>query len=146
TLIEHGKDPDTPAAAVHWATTPRQRTVTAPLRNLPRAVQEAGLAAPSVVLVGSVAALRETLAWAEARPLFGKGVLVTRPRQQAGAMVRRLEELGAEVFVLPAVEVREPADWGPVDRALAKLSSYQWLVFTSANGVDFFIRRLRQTG
>jgi uroporphyrinogen III methyltransferase/synthase len=145
-LIDHGKDADTPSAAVHLATTARQRTVEAPLRDLPQAVQEAGLTAPSVVIIGPVVALREQLAWLEARPLFGKRVLVTRPRQQAGEMVRRLEELGAEVFVLPAVEVREPAEWAPMDRALAELASYQWLVFTSANGVEFLIRRLRQTG
>ncbi len=146
TLMEHGKDGATPAAAVHWATTARQRTVTASLRELPRVVQEAGLTAPSLVLIGPVVALREQLAWAERRPLFGKGILVTRPRRQAGEMVRRLEELGAEVFVLPAVEVREPADWGPVDQALARLASYQWLVFTSANGVHFLLQRLLQTG
>jgi uroporphyrinogen III methyltransferase/synthase len=146
TLIDHGKEADTPAAAVHWATTPRQRTVVAPLRDLPRAVQEAQLQAPALVFVGPVVALRQQLAWAESRPLFGKGALVTRPRHQAGEMVRRLEELGAEVFVLPAVAVREPADWGPVDRALAQLASYQWLVFTSANGVDFLLRRLLQAG
>jgi uroporphyrinogen III methyltransferase/synthase len=73
-------------------------------------------------------------------------VLVTRPRHQAGDLVRALEELGADVDVLPAVEVREPADWGPVDRALGRLASYQWLVFTSANGVHALLRRLRQTG
>src|SRR5205085_980600 len=83
------------------------------------------------------------LAWFEGRPLFGKRVLVTRPRHQAGAPARRLEELGAQVLLLPAVEVRDPADWGPVDRALAELASFQWLVFTSANGVEYFLRRPR---
>src|SRR5205085_11940924 len=73
-------------------------------------------------------------------------VLVTRPRHQAGAPARRLEELGAQVLLLPAVEVRDPADWGPVDRALAELASFQWLVFTSANGVEYFLRRLLETG
>jgi uroporphyrinogen III methyltransferase/synthase len=73
-------------------------------------------------------------------------VLVTRPRHQAGDLVRRLEELGAVPFVLPAVEIREPADWSPVDRALDRLSDYDWVVFTSANGVHALVRRLRQTG
>jgi uroporphyrinogen III methyltransferase/synthase len=145
-LIEHGKPAQTPAAAVHWATTGRQRTVTAALGDLPAAVQEAGLKAPSLVLIGSVVGLRAELAWFESRPLLGRRVLVTRPRHQATAMVARLEELGAVVSLLPAVEVREPADWAPVDRALDDLPAYQWLVFTSVNGVDAFIGRLRHTG
>jgi uroporphyrinogen III methyltransferase/synthase len=146
TLIDHGKAPDTPAAAVHWGTTARQRTVEAPLRDLPAAVQGAGLTAPALVVVGPVVGLRAGLAWFEGRPLFGKRVLVTRPRRQAGEMVRRLEERGAAVSVLPVVEVGEPADWAPVDRALNELGSYQWLVFTSANGVEAFMGRLRHTG
>jgi uroporphyrinogen III methyltransferase/synthase len=81
----------------------------------------------------------------EGRPLAGKRVLVTRPRHQAADMVARLEELGATVYLLPTVEVREPADWAPVDRALADLGRYQWLVFTSVNGVEFLLRRLAQT-
>jgi uroporphyrinogen III methyltransferase / synthase len=145
-LIDHGKAADTPAAAVQWATTGRQRTVTATLAELPAAVREAGLKAPSLLLIGSVVSLRAELAWFETRPLLGRRVLVTRPRHQANEMLARLEELGAVVSLLPTVEIREPADWTPVDRALANLSSYQWLVFTSVNGVDALIRRLRQTG
>jgi uroporphyrinogen III methyltransferase/synthase len=145
-LIVNGKDAQTPAAAVHWATTGRQQTVTAALLDLPAAVQAAGLKAPSLVLIGSVVSLRAQLAWFETRPLLGKRILVTRPRHQAGELAARLEELGAVVSLLPTVEVREAADWGPVDRALGNLSHYQWLVFTSANGVDALIRRLRQNG
>jgi uroporphyrinogen III methyltransferase/synthase len=71
---------------------------------------------------------------------------VTRPRHQAGDLVRRLEELGANPYVLPTVEIRPPADWGPVDQALARLSDYHWLVFTSVNGVQMFVQRLRHSG
>jgi uroporphyrinogen III methyltransferase/synthase len=145
-LIANGKPGQTPAAAVHWATTGRQRTVTAPLVDLPAAVQQAGLKAPALVIIGSVVRLRTELAWFESRPLLGKRILVTRPRHQAGELIARLEELGAVVSLLPAVEIREPSDWTPVDRALANLSAYQWLIFTSANGVEALIRRLRQTG
>jgi uroporphyrinogen III methyltransferase/synthase len=145
-LLQHGKPGDTPAAVVRWATTPQQQTLTATLAALPAAVQAAGLEAPALVIVGPVVALRAELAWFESRPLFGKHVLVTRPRGQAGDMVRRLEELGAAVHLLPAVEIGEPADWAPVDRALAELGRYQWLVFTSANGVDALLRRLLGTG
>jgi uroporphyrinogen III methyltransferase/synthase len=141
-LIANGKPAQTQAAAIHWATTGRQRTVTASLHELPAAVQEAGLKAPSLVIIGSVVSLRAELAWFESRPLLGKRILVTRPRHQAGDLTARLEELGAVVSLLPAVEIRKPADWTPVDRALGNLSTYQWLVFTSANGVEALISRL----
>jgi uroporphyrinogen III methyltransferase/synthase len=145
-LIGHGKAPDTPAALVHRATTGRQRTVQSTLADLPAAVASAGVRAPSLLIVGPVVALREQLNWFEHRPLFGARILVTRPRHQSEGLVRRLEALGADVVVLPTVEVRDPPDWDPVDRALVDLPRYQWLVFTSVNGVHFFLRRLRQTG
>jgi uroporphyrinogen III methyltransferase/synthase len=142
-LIDNGKPPDTPAAVVHRASTPQQRTVEAPLSELPAAVRRQGLEAPALVLVGAVVRLRKNLRWFEDRPLFGKRILVTRPRHQAGDLVRVLEEQGAEAVVLPVVEVRDPPDWEPVDRALRRLATYHWLVFTSANGVHALVRRLR---
>ncbi len=145
-LLDHGKDPQTPAAVVQLASTGDQRTIEGPLRDLPAAVQAAGLAPPAILLVGPVVALRARLAWFEDRPLFGRRVLVTRPRHQVGDLLRRLEELGAVAVSLPVVEIREPADWAPVDRALATLAEYDWVVFTSTNGVHAFLRRLRQTG
>ncbi len=146
TLIDNGLDPEMPAAAVHAATTGSQHTVTAPLRDLPDAVKRAGLQAPALLVIGSVVALRSDLAWFERRPLFGKRVLVTRPRHQAADLVRRLEVLGANVVLMPAVEVRALTDWSAVDRAVGRLATYQWLVFTSANGVHAFVRRLRHLG
>jgi uroporphyrinogen III methyltransferase/synthase len=145
-LLDHGKPAQTPAAIVHRATTGEQRTVESTLGEVVSATQQAGVTAPAIIIVGSVVSLRHGLSWFELRPLFGKRVLVTRPRHQAGDLVHRLEWLGAVPVVLPAVEIREPADWGPVDRALENLSSYDWIVFTSANGVRAFIRRLRQSG
>jgi uroporphyrinogen III methyltransferase/synthase len=145
-LLEHGKPADTPAAVIHWGTTGDQRTVEARLSDLAATVQRERVAAPALVVIGAVAALRSRLAWAEHRPLHGKRILVTRPRHQAGDLVRQLEQFGAVPVVLPAVEILEPADWGPVDHALADLARYQWLVFTSANGVHALVRRLRQTG
>ncbi len=145
-LIDHGKPPDTPAAVVRRATTGAQRTVTAPLSGLAAAVEAAGLAAPALTIVGSVVGLRDRVDWFERLPLFGKGVLVTRPRHQAADLLRRLETLGAAPYLLPTVEVRDPPDWEPVDRALSQLHLYGWLVFTSANGVHAFLRRLRTMG
>jgi uroporphyrinogen III methyltransferase/synthase len=145
-LLRHGKPPDTPAAVVRWCTTAGQQTLTTTLADLAAEVQARGLTAPAVVIVGPVVGLRAGPSWFESRPLFGRHVLVTRPREQAADMARRLEELGAAVYLMSAVRVGEPPDWGPVDRALADLAAYDWLVFTSANGVGHFLRRLRQGG
>jgi uroporphyrinogen III methyltransferase/synthase len=142
-LQARGKDGETPAAAVQWGSTGRQRTVEAPLRDLSAAVAAAGLASPTLIVVGDVVRLRTDLAWFERRPLFGRTVLVTRPRGQERDMVRRLEALGASVAVLPTVEIREISDWEPVDRAIGSLASYGWLVFTSVNGVRAFLGRLQ---
>src|SRR5262249_17497864 len=100
-LLERGKPPEPPPAAIHRGTMGSQRTVEAPLHRLAEAVRQAGLTAPSLVVIGAVAALRPQLAWFEQRPLFGKRVLVTRPRHQAADMLRRLEELGAVPLLLP---------------------------------------------
>jgi uroporphyrinogen III methyltransferase/synthase len=145
-LIGHGKAAETPAAVIHWGTTGDQRTVEAPLGDLPGAVQAAGLTSPAIIVIGSVVTLRSQLAWFEQRPLFGKRVLVTRPRRQAADLVHRLEELGAIAHGLPAVEIVPLRDWSAVDQALARLGEYHWLVFTSANGVEAFVGRVRETG
>jgi uroporphyrinogen III methyltransferase/synthase len=123
-----------------------QRTVTSTLSELPQRVREEGLTAPALLLIGDVVKLRGELAWFERRPLFGKRVLVTRPRHQAGAVVQRLLELGAVPYVLPTVEIRDPPDWAPVDQAIRTLQQYDWLVFTSANGVQAFLNRFEKLG
>jgi uroporphyrinogen III methyltransferase/synthase len=150
-LIAHGKDDATPAAAIQWGSTFSQRTVEAPLQALATAVREAGLTSPTLVVVGDVAVgdvvrLRSKLSWFERRPLFGRRVLVTRPRGQEASMVRQLEGLGASVTMQPTVEIREIADWQPVDRAISEIARYGWLVFTSVNGVRAFLDRLRSGG
>jgi uroporphyrinogen III methyltransferase/synthase len=146
TLIERGKPAETPAAVVHWASTGRQRTVEGTLGSIADRAEAAGIRAPAVTLVGSVVRMRETLAWFEARPLFGKSVLVTRPRGQSAEFVRKLELLGARVHVLPVVEIGPPPDPAAVDRVLERLHEFDWLVFTSANGVRAFLERLLARG
>ncbi len=145
-LLEKGKPPDTPAAIVQMASTGHQITRTTTLANLDRIARDEGLMPPAVILIGPVVEFRPPQAWFERRPLFGKRVLVTRPRYQAEEMVRCLEQLGALTYVLPVVEVSDPPDWRPVDEALERLNQYQWLVFTSANGVQRFFARLFHTG
>jgi uroporphyrinogen III methyltransferase/synthase len=141
-LIDEGKDPRVPAAAVQHATSGDQHTIDAPLAELPAAIRAAGMRAPAVIFIGSVVSLRPQLAWFEKLPLYGKRVLVTRPRHQAADMVQRLVALGAVPYILPAVDICRPSDWRPVDDALRNLARYDWLVFTSANGVHALLNRL----
>jgi uroporphyrinogen III methyltransferase/synthase len=145
-LIENGKPADTPAAVVALAGTGDQRRVTGRLDGLAEAVRADGLTAPAVIVIGPAVGLAPDLSWFEARPLFGKRVLVTRPRQQAGDFIRKLELLGAVPFVLPGVDIQPPASWAEVDQRLERLGEYDWLVFTSVNGVQSFLGRLRETG
>ncbi len=137
-LIAGGRDPDTPAAVVQWASLGRQRSCRARLRDLPERVSEAGLGAPAVVLVGEVVAYAEDLNWFEARPLFGRRVVVTRNRAQAGELREKLETLGAEVLEIPLVRVSPAHDESTWEEVLAELGAYDWLVFSSVNGVKHF--------
>jgi uroporphyrinogen III methyltransferase/synthase len=145
-LMDEGKPPDTPAAVVQGATTGGQRTVVTTLADLDRTATHEGLTAPSVLLIGPAVSLRPERSWFERKPLHDCRVLVARPRHQAGPLVRQLELLGAMPFALPAVEIADPDDWGPVDRSIARIREYDWLVFTSPNGVRSFLRRLREIG
>jgi uroporphyrinogen III methyltransferase/synthase len=145
-LCAHGRPSHTPVALVRWGTTTRQRTVTGTLDNIVRRANEAGLKAPAVVVVGKVVSLRDTLQWFEKRPLLGKRIVVTRARAQASDLVQRLNRLGAECIECPTIEVVPPDSWKALDRALEMLGSYQWLVFTSVNGVQYFFDRLFHNG
>lgn len=145
-LIAGGMDPRTPAVAVQNATLGSQQSAASTLRELPGAVRAADLASPAIVFVGPVAALRDEVTWFEALPLFGKRVLVTRPVRQSSDLAQRLALLGAVPVTMPTVEIREPATWEPVDAAIRNLRRYHWLVFTSANGVEAFLGRLRHLG
>jgi uroporphyrinogen III methyltransferase/synthase len=144
-LTGHGMSPATPAALVYRASTGDQRTVTAPLGELAARVRAAGLGRPSLLLIGPTVALKPERSWFEALPLAGLRVLVTRPKAQALPFVRQLELLGAVPVLLPVIEMREPADWSSADSAIDRLAAdgFDWLVFTSANGVTAFFRRLK---
>ena len=146
-LIAEGRDPATPAAAIEWGTTPRQRTVAAPLSELADAAEAAALSPPTVIVVGDVVALRERLRWYDDRPLFGKRVLVTRTRAQAGKLSSALWDAGAEPIEFPAIEI-VPRDLAPAVAAATRLAAghYDWAVFTSANGVAAFWRAVEAAG
>jgi uroporphyrinogen III methyltransferase/synthase len=145
-LLEGGRAPGTPAAAVMDGTLPGQRVVEATLAELPRRVREEGLGAPAVVVVGDVVKLRRELAWFERRPLFGKRVLVTRTEEQAGEMVAALREAGAQPVVLPMIRIVAPGDWSDADRALDRLADYDVLLVTSANAVRCLAGRAAERG
>jgi uroporphyrinogen III methyltransferase/synthase len=145
-LIEHGMAPDVPAATIRWGTTPRQRTVVSTVKDLATEVAKAGLKPPALTIIGRVVSLRETLNWFERRPLFGQTIAVTRTRQQASDLSSRLSDLGAAVIETPTIELAPPEDWSEVDTALRSIARYDWVVFTSANGVTFTKRRLRELG
>src|SRR5207237_2429774 len=101
---------------------------------------------PGVVVVGEVVRLRERIAWFEARPLFGRRIVVTRPRGQAAALADRLEQRGSEVMLFPTIAIEPPEDADALDRAVAAAGGYDWVVFTSANGVRVFFARFAAQG
>ncbi len=141
-LIAHGKSPDTPVALIRWGTTPGQQTVTGTLDDIAERVKKAGLKAPAIIVVGDVVQLRENLKWFETRPLLGKRIVVTRAREQASDLVKRLADLGAECLEFPTIKVVPADDVNPLNDAINNLSAYDWIVFTSVNGVKFFFERL----
>jgi uroporphyrinogen III methyltransferase/synthase len=136
--------PETPAAVVRWAGTPQQSTVVAGLADLPAAAES--LESPAVVLVGPTVPLRRQIAWFERCPLFGQRVLITRPDDRSCEFADLLRELGAQPIVCPSIRIAPPEDPGPLRRAAAKASAYDWVVFNSANAVDAFWQALRSAG
>jgi uroporphyrinogen III methyltransferase/synthase len=145
-LIREGKPTDTPAAMVQSGTLGRQRTIVATLASLPDLAAEAGLTAPALVIIGEVVKRRPSLAWFEALPLFGQRIVVTRPSGEADHSASDLEALGADVLLAPTVAIQPVLDPGPMDQAIDRLSEFDWLVFTSGNGVRHFLDRLETRG
>ncbi len=145
-LIEHGMAADMPAATIEWGTTPRQRTIVGTISDLPMRVAEAGIGPPAMTIIGRVVGQRENLNWFESRPLFGQTVVVTRTRQQASDLSHRLTDLGARVIEAPTIELSPPGEWSAVDESLERITEYDWVIFTSANGVRFAKSRLLETG
>jgi uroporphyrinogen III methyltransferase / synthase len=139
-LLRHGRSPETPAAVVRWGTRADQEVVAGTLLDLPEKCR--GMKPPALIVVGEVVALREKLRWFETKPLFGKRILVTRAREQASSFAQILEEAGAEVVEFPTIRIVSPESWAPLDTAIGQLRQYQWVIFTSANGVRFFWERL----
>ncbi len=145
-LISHGKPSETPAALIRRGTLPEQQTLTGTLANIEELARANRFKPPAILVVGRVVDLRDTLSWFDAKPLFGKGVVITRPERQADDLAKLLAAEGARPIAFPTIAIEPPSDWSGLDTALEKLESYQWIIFTSANGVHFFFERLRQKG
>ena len=145
-LLENGWDPSTPVAIIRWGTMPKQVSLSGRLDNIVELSKKRGIRPPVVIVVGEVVSLREKLDWFESKPLFGKKVLVTRTLEQAGEFTSILERLGAEPVTFPVIKTTAPPSWGPLDRAISRLNTYDWAIFTSVNGVKYFFERLTKLG
>jgi uroporphyrinogen III methyltransferase/synthase len=141
-LLAHGRARDDSAALINDGTLATQETILGTLEEFATRVRESPERRPAILIVGRVAALREHLRWFDERPLFGKRILVTRPREQAAEFVDRLEALGAQAIEAPLVRILPPLDFGPLDEACAHVDRFNWIVFTSGNAVDAFMDRL----
>jgi uroporphyrinogen III methyltransferase/synthase len=146
TLILKGKSEETPAAVIESGTRPSQHVVEGTLETIAEQAQAQGIAPPALLVVGQVVRRRRGISWFESLPLFGQRIVVTRPAAEAGRAAAMLEALGAEVLLAPTVEIRPIADPGPLDAAISRLGEYDWIVFTSGNGVRFFLERVLHHG
>jgi len=145
-LIANGRLPETPAAVIRWGTKQEQEVLVTTLGQAAEEVARQGVKPPAIFIVGEVVTLRDKLAWFDNRPLSGKTILVTRARQQASLLTAALEALGAKCLEAPAIRIAPPDSFIRLDQAVTNLSSYNWLIFTSVNGVEYFFARLYATG
>lgn len=145
-LTANGMRPNTPAALVQWGTTPMQKSVTGPLDRIVEIGIAAGIGAPVILVVGEVSSLRDRLAWFDRRPLFGRKVLITRARSQASRLAEKLEALGASTVQVPTIDIVPVIDTSELDAAARELASYDWVTFTSSNGVHGLWDRVKAAG
>ena len=144
-LLSRGRPAGDSAALVYNGTLPTQETVLGSLEEIARTVKQSDDRRPAILVVGRVAALREHLRWFDARPLFGRRILITRPREQATELVELVESMGAEAIEAPMIRIVPPDDYGPLDEACARAGTFDWIIFSSTNAVDPFIDRLLRT-
>lgn len=137
-LIENGRSPDTPVAVIRWGTRPDQRTIVGTLKDIGEIVKEKDIKPPAVMVVGDVVRLRESLKWYEKKPMFGHRILVTSEHAEG---FEPLEELGAEVIEFPTIKIVPPERYDDLDSAIDRIETYDWLIFTSKNGVKYFFKR-----
>ena len=143
-LIENGRDKNTPAAVIQWGTKPNQRVLITTIANAAADVKEKNLTPPAIFVVGDVVKLRDKLKWYEIKPLFGKKILVTRAREQASKFSKKLKTFGATCLEIPTIKIVDPSDkYQALDSAINDINSYEFIIFTSVNGVKNFFERLK---
>ncbi|MRR34378.1 uroporphyrinogen-III C-methyltransferase [bacterium] len=145
-LMAKGRSPETPVALIRWGTRPEQEVLVGTLSDIGEKARKIAFKPPAITVVGDVVRLRERLRWFDSRPLFGRGVLVTRATDQAGIFTELLAERGANVFECPAIRVAPPESFAELEQALRSLSGFDWIIFTSTNGVEHFFDRLQALG
>ncbi len=145
-LSESGMNRKTPVSVIEWGTLPGQRVAGGTLESIAGEAERKKIGSPALVVIGEVNRLRQELSWFEKKPLFGKTVLITRARDQASRLRMLLEEKGACVVEFPAIRILPPASWKTFDLETVKFKNYDWVVFTSVNGVDFVFDRLSEKG
>ena len=143
-LIKAGKDPNTPVAVITWGTYPTQRTLRGTVSNIYDLVRKTkDITSPSVIVIGEVVKLQEILDWYQSKPLFGKTIVVTRPKDQSYEFLSDLESMGANVLSFPTIEITPPRSYNALDDAINTIGQYDWVIFTSVNGVKSFFNRLK---
>ena len=145
-LIQHGRSPDTPISLIHWGTTPQQKTLEGTLSDIVQKADAVNFRNPAAIVVGKVNTLRKQLGWFDRKPLFGRRIIVTRARAQASDFAECLQSYGAEVIQFPTIETQPIPDNTALDQAIAQLATYNWVIFTSVNAVEYFYRQLRENG
>ena len=141
-LIENGRPSGTPVALIRWGTLPEQTTLTATLKDIVQKAEEQKFKNPAIIIVGEVVSLREQLKWVEKKPLWGKRVLVTRSREQASVFSKMIQDLGGQPIEFPTIDIIPPEDYTPLDKAISTVENFDWIIFTSINGVQAFYERL----
>jgi uroporphyrinogen III methyltransferase/synthase len=142
-LVANGRPVSTPIALVHRGTTPHQRTLVGTLGDIMVRAEQEGFQPPVVIVVGEVVRLRDRLRWFDSQPLFGKRILVTRSRGQASVLSSMLAERGACPVEMPVISIQAAPDMQELDQAICTLPEYDWVVFTSVNGVEAFSKRMK---
>ena len=145
-LMEYGKSEKTPVAVIQRGTSTQQKTITGKLDDIIDKTEKADVKPPALIIVGEVVSLYPDLSWYEKKPLFGKRIIVTRARSQASKLAVALESLGANTIMLPTIKIKKAEDMAPLDNAVKNLADYNWIIFTSVNGVESFFERLFQSG
>ncbi len=145
-LRSHGRSADTPVAVIRKGTLPEQETVVGTLDSIVEKVKSKQLKPPAVIVVGEVVRFRDKLNWFEKKPLLGRRIVVTRARAQASKLSRRLQAEGAQVIEFPTIAISPPQSYRELDEALQRIGNYRWIIFTSPNGVEYFLKRLREKG